>query len=143
MVISMYLCERFFFKVGNLLNICISLTYNVWWSQPMQYNLPLQWRCTVRIYLVLKPIQIYPVILGILCDIKNTQKRQKYTLLLDGGLVKGYQWRIWVRCNVFDVSSEMAFLSSQHHQSSLSTQFSHEWLCRKVVVKHSIHPNRY
>ena len=37
----------------------------------------------------------------------------------------------------------MAFLSSQPHpyQSSSLTQFSQEWVCRKVVVKHSINPS--
>ena len=37
----------------------------------------------------------------------------------------------------------LAFLSSQPHphQSSSSTQFSQEWVGRKVVVKHSINPN--
>ena len=42
----------------------------------------------------------------------------------------------------FDVifSMYLAFLLSQphSHQSSSSTQFSQEWVCRKVVVKHSI-----
>ena len=51
---------------------------------------------------------------------------------------------LWVLfwCNLFDLSlCHLAFLSSHPHQSSSSTQLSQEWVCRKVVVKHSINSN--
>ena len=50
-----------------------------------------------------------------------------------------------VICLMYVVSSGiLAFLSSQPHprQSSSSTQFSQECVCRKVIVKITINPNK-
>ena len=42
---------------------------------------------------------------------------------------------------MFLVSSDFSFKPTSSSSSSSSTQFSQEWVCRKVVVKHSIKSN--